>query len=387
MDDFLQAADRLEHWCREKALPLWADRARDPKGGFYEHLFIDGTPDYDHTRRVRVQARLAYVYAHAYVLGWRDDGGKAADHAWNYLMTKGVQGGDIVRGGGFKGCAHLLAADGSLLDGTRDTYAQAFVILAGAYRYAAFNDGQALKTSEDTISFLKQNLRANNAGYNEGIPPSFPRRQNPHMHLFEAFMALCEVGENNQNLESAHEIYELFESVFYEEENSFLLEFFNQDWSPYKHGGPLEPGHMMEWVWLLRKYENLTDIDVSRYADNLFTKAIDIGLSENIGVLCDAVNIDGSPAKPTARSWPQTEYLKACIAQARAGRSGMEAQAAKVINTMFDRYLNTPVDGGWVDSIDTEGNHMPGVMSSSSFYHWLCAAAEASAYASELRAA
>jgi len=387
MSNFLQAADRLEHWCREQALPLWADRACDPKGGFYEHLFLDGTPDYEHSRRVRVQARLAYVYAHAHALGWYDDDGKAADHAWNYLTTKGLQGGDFIPGDGFKGCAHLLNADGSLMDGMRDTYAQAFVILAGAYRYAAFDDKSALETVKNTIWFLENHLKAENGGYIEGLPPSLPRRQNPHMHLFEAFMAAYEATEDNQYLQKADEVYVLFENSFFKKQNSILLEFFEQNWSPLKDGGPLEPGHMMEWVWLLRKYEALTGTDVSIHTDALFGKALEIGLNENVGVLCDAVKVDGSPVIPTSRSWPQTEYLKACIAQARVGVEGMEDIAANIINIMFDRYLNVPIAGGWADSIDTDGNHISGVMSSSSFYHWLCAAAEASTYAAELRQA
>ena len=69
--EFLSASADFTAWCKT-ALAYWAQNGCDPRGGAYEHLFMDGTPDADHLRRVRVQARYVYVYAHAAHLGWYD---------------------------------------------------------------------------------------------------------------------------------------------------------------------------------------------------------------------------------------------------------------------------------------------------------------------------
>jgi hypothetical protein len=54
----------------EKALPLWAGAGYDERrGGFQERLNPDGSPDLTAPRRLRVQVRQIYVYAHAAVLG------------------------------------------------------------------------------------------------------------------------------------------------------------------------------------------------------------------------------------------------------------------------------------------------------------------------------
>ena len=375
MSDFLVQARRLEDWCKNAALPFWAIAARDTAGGFYEQLFPDGTPDAGHTRRVRVQARVAYVYAHAAKLGWHDEAKTASDHAWSYMTHKGFAGG-------MRGCSHLLNADGTLVDGTRDTYAQAFLLLAGAWRYAAFDDKAALNIANDTLQFLNTEIRAINGGWREGLPASLPRRQNPHMHLFEAFLALHQLTDRQIYLDHAHSIFDLFESYFFSPESGDIIEFFNEDWSRApNNGGPVEPGHMMEWCWLLRGYERLSGHDMTLYADQLFGRALEIGLNSKLGFLVDSVQ-DGTQST-TLRSWPQTEYLKACIAQARAGHKGMEAQAARLIDRMFDTYLNTDIDGGWHDKLSHTGEVSSAVMPTSTFYHWFCAAAEVSNYLGE----
>jgi len=373
MSDFTTQAQRLETWCKQAALPLWAMAARDAAGGFYEQLLLDGSPDINHTRRVRVQARTAYVYAHAAKLGWYDDAKTACDHAWQYLTQEGFAGGE-------RGCAHLLNADGALLDGTRDSYAQAFVLLAGAWRYAAFNDKSALKTANDTLDFLNTEVRADNGGWLEGVPASLPRRQNPHMHLFEAFLALHQLTGRQTYLNHAHSIFDLFKSHFFSPETGDIIEFFEADWSRApNNGGPVEPGHMMEWCWLLRGYEGLSGRDMSSYADPLFERALEIGLNSDLGLLCD--NVQSGQRSDTLRSWPQTEYLKACIAQARTGRKDMEAEAARLIERMFDTYLRTDIDGGWHDQLSSTGEVISTAMPTSTFYHWFCAAAEVSEYA------
>lgn len=372
MTDFLVQARRLEDWCKTAALPFWAKAARDANGGFYEQLFLDGTPDVNHSRRVRVQARTAYVYAHAAKLDWYNEAETACDHAWSYLTQQGFAGGP-------HGCAHLLNADGSLLDGTRDTYAQAFVLLAGAWRYAAFGDQAALTTADETLAFLNAKLSARSGGWYEGLPASLPRRQNPHMHLFEAFLALHRVTGLQLYLDHAHAVFDLFESYFFNPENADIVEFFNTDWTQAPNsGGPAEPGHMMEWCWLLRCYEAQGGHDISLYADQLFGRALETGLNSALGLLCDTVQY-GEQSK-TLRSWPQTEYLKACIAQARAGHKDMEVQAARLIERIFETYLKTDIRGGWHDQLSSEGTVISTVMPTSTFYHWFCAAAEVSDY-------
>jgi mannose-6-phosphate isomerase len=293
------------------------------------------------------------------------------------LIGPGSQGGDKIDAQGFKGCAHLLNADGSLCDGFRDTYAQAFVILAGAWRYFAFKDEDALRVAIQTLDLLDTHMKADNGGWLEGLPASLPRRQNPHMHMFEALLSLYDATKNDLYLERATEIFDLFKSTFFDSENQVLIEFFDQDWEPSENGGgPIEPGHMMEWCWLLREYESRTDADVSEYANVLYDKAIKAGYNCDLGLLCDRTNLDGKILSPSLRIWVQLEYLKASIAQASAGVKKAESMIDKIIDMLFQTYLDVPVKGGWGDQLDKSGKICSPNMTTSTFYHLMCAAAE-----------
>ena len=79
------AADRLDAWLRQEALPLWwrlgADHAR---GGWYDALTFELEPK--EPRRARVQARQAFVYATAGAIGWDGPWREAAWHGMDALL-------------------------------------------------------------------------------------------------------------------------------------------------------------------------------------------------------------------------------------------------------------------------------------------------------------
>ena len=384
---FIETSERFKTWCCD-ALEFWHHRAVDPRGGFAEHLDLKGVADFDHVRRVRVQARQAYVYAHAAYLGWYSDSKKASDVAWDFATGLGSAGGAFIPDDSPRGCAHLVNGDGSMNDDTRDTYAQAFILLSGAWRFKAFADTKALLKANETIEYLNNNLKSSFGGWLEAmpIPKEKTRRQNPHMHLFEAFLALYASTQKQVYLDYAHEMFSLFEKHFFHSSTGALLEFFHTDWTPFKDGGPVEPGHMMEWSWLLQSYSDLSGVDVQKYAIPLYDSGLEYGLNSKLGLICDAVNLDGTEHSLTLRTWPQTELIKASVARARRENSDLMFNAASnTIEALFKFYLSGQVKGGWDDKLSPEGGVISKVMPTSTFYHLFCAAAEVDLLAQTLK--
>lgn len=380
-----RALKRFVEWARRDALPFWEKHGLDKNGGGYETLLLDTSPDIDALRRVRVQARQAYVFAHAGHLDWSENAKPVSDHFWEYLISKGMQGGIPKLSCGFGGCAHLLGPDGTLHDGLRDTYAQAFVILAGAWRCKAFQDEQALDIAVKTVAFLDEFCTASSGGWVEGVPANLPRRQNPHMHLFEAFMALYDASGDILYLNKANDIYVLFTTHFFNQKDASIIEFFDADWQPVGgQGGPIEPGHMMEWCWLLCQFERISGENTSVYADALYKAAIKLGQNPRTGLLYDEVNMLTKTSSKSSRNWAQTEFLKASIAQARAGDLQAFLQIPNLIDNIFSYYLDPAPKGGWIDQIDLSGQAISKDMPASTFYHWMCAAAEAHAFLQSL---
>ncbi|NNE57300.1 MAG: mannose-6-phosphate isomerase [Hellea sp.] len=355
-------ANRLERWMREAALPFWAGQARDLDGGWYEHLLLDKSPDPDAIRRLRVQARQVYVYALADRLGWWAPAREVAETTFDFMRIKGY------REGGKPGFVHLLNPDCTVRDPRRDLYDHAFYLLACA-NVGQMGDEIAL----DVLAFIDGKLTSPHGGWLEGIPHSLPRRANPHMHIFEASLASYELSGDQTWLDRAATIYELFKKHIFDPKHHIIREFFTEDWqyaAPPK-GDMVEPGHGVEWVWLLGQYQRLSGVDTSIYAEKLYDRAILGGHY----FLNDEEDVHGNIRRESRRLWVQTEVVKAHLAQAERGVTGSADMAAATIEGLFQYYLNE--DGSWNDQINACGGHMAKTIPVSTFYHVACMAAEA----------
>lgn len=373
---FSNAATRYTSWLRDTALPFWRDRARDPKGGYFEALTRSGEPLTQRNRRTRVWSRLAYTFAHASHLGWdRDENHKASDYALASFRTYALDGNDIS-----KGSAHLLGPDRSIVDSRRDAYDHAFLILGGVFRYRAFGKPEDLALARDTFEYLDQTMGCPDGSYREGDPATLPRRQNPHMHLFEAALALAQTTGDRSDLARCERLLALFQKHFFDADHGIIVEFFEADLTPMAGRAHLiEPGHMAEWSWLLDQYQALSGSDLSVTRDRLLTRAEELGYSHQTGFLADQVSLSPSEPVPVVhRTWCQTEYLKALIAQIRSGRDDAKSKAAKLIDDIFRAYIDPADAGGYEDQVDQKGNVLTAEWTTSTLYHLMSAGAELS---------
>ena len=358
-------ARALKDWLIEAALPYWEKHGIDNEGGFYEDLHLDGTPNIEAVRRVRVQSRQIFVYAKAANRGWYN-GTASADNTFEFLEKYGYRrDGRLNIASGY---AHRIGADYSVTDGSRDFYDHAFHLLGAATlsalpkaRYA--DDARA--RCETILGFVDVDLEAENEGWLEGSPASLPRRQNPHMHYFEACMALYQITGDARHMGPAHHIFQMFTRHFFDHDNSVISEFFNSDWTlaDGELGQTAEPGHAVEWVWLLGQYEKLTGVSTAAYAAMLYEKAF-------IGApifLNDEEDKSGRPRRMTKRLWVQTEVIRAHLAMMERGHDAAEPQAVRAIKAFREHYLKD--NGSWVDQLDAEGRPCAATIPVSTFYH------------------
>ena len=94
-------------------------------------------------------------------------------------------------------------------------------------------------------------------GSSSGVPAALPLQSNPHMHLFEAALAGCQVcPESSQWKSLVDEIAELALGKFIDPATGALREFFDAEWNPAPglEGRIVEPGHQFEWAWLLLRW-------------------------------------------------------------------------------------------------------------------------------------
>jgi mannose/cellobiose epimerase-like protein (N-acyl-D-glucosamine 2-epimerase family) len=360
---------RLKHRMIEHALPLWSTAGWDAaSGGFVERLREDGSADRDAPRRMVVQARQIYCYAKAAQMGWYPEGRAIAQKGLEYLLAK-AKAPD-----GRPGYVYSLTPDGGVADPLRDTYGHSFVLLALATLYGLEPDAQVKAEMDELLGFLDTRLRSPHGGFLEGLPPAMPRRQNPQMHLFEAMIACFDATHDLSFQNRAGEFFALFLASLYDKQTRVLGEYFEEDWSNIPPVS-VEPGHLTEWVWLLKGFERITGCPTGRPRGELLASAL--RYRDATGCLIDQGDVEGNIRRHTRRLWPQTELAKAWIAQAESGESGAADEARAALVLLERHYLSHPVTGGWYDRFDRDGNSLVATIPASSFYHILCAITEA----------
>lgn len=375
------ASTLLRGWMIDYALPFWAGPGFDHQHGrFEERLSLQGERVLDTPLRLMVQARQIYVYALAARRKWHDGAQALAEQAYASMVR------DFYRRGGRDGWVHSIARDGAIADPQHDLYGHAFALLAVASYVQLTGKREALALADETLAFLDAKLRAvKGGGYVEALPISDrPRRQNPHMHLFEALLALSSSSGDGRYLAKVGELFELFTSRFFRADAGTLGEYFDASLEPAAGvaGSIVEPGHHYEWIWLLRSFERQCGRAVQPYVDALYVHADGHGY-DNAGLIVDETLIDGSHRTPTRRIWPATEAIKANLAEARLGRKNSATKAASLARMLHTHFLSRSLLGGWTDRLDANGAVATDFMPASTFYHIACAIDELDRYASQ----
>jgi mannose/cellobiose epimerase-like protein (N-acyl-D-glucosamine 2-epimerase family) len=369
-----QALAPMLAWTKNDALPFWGTVGADHgRGGFHERLDLQGGPILDVPKRLMVQGRQLYVYCHAGLLGWHSEAGRLADRCVEYMVTS------FYRRDGNPGWVHSLAPDGGIASATRDTYAHAFALLGLAWYHRWVRDTQVLKIVDETLAFLDDVLASDRGGYLDAVPPPDTiRRQNPHMHLFESFIALYEATRDAKYLARGADIFDLFSTSFFQPLHGSLCEYLTQDLDPQPdaRGRVTEPGHHYEWIWLLRHFQRASGRDAGSYCAALYDHADRYGWDAE-GFVVDEVEVSGAVLKASRRAWPHTEALKANIVEGEIGRKGCDEKAVRCMERLMNVFVGRPVAGGWIDHVDATGGPIVTMMPASTLYHLFVAVTEA----------
>ena len=364
------AAGRARSWLCDVAAPLWAFRGRTGSGLFPERMTLDGVPEPSYYR-VFVQARHIYSFATIGRLGWQGP--------WQGLIGETMQA--VVAGArgadGFY--VHRLDSDARPLDARADLYDQAFVLLALATAGDALAEPRWFDVAEELLETIERNWSHPLGGFTEGEKDD-PRirRQNPHMHLFEAALALAEASGRPRFADFAAMIADLAASRFIDPASGALLEYFTDDLQPAPgiEGRIVEPGHCFEWAWLFERLGNSGRDGAHAVADRLVGFARAHGLCPTRGVCMNEVLTDGSLHDGKARLWPQTERIKAAAIRHRRLGDAAEAEEAARAIAGLEQYFAVPTPGLWRDKLNSDGSWIPELAPGSSLYHIACAYGE-----------
>jgi len=354
-------AKEARSWLMDGCFPLWSDVGVG-KTFFLERLHPSHKPIDSPLTRVRVQARQTYLFSLAARMGWNPDRAKAL-----VKLGAAAVSGPSLRADGLPGRT-LNVATRQLENDTADLYDTAFSLFALAEATRIGEEVSGLSANcHKLLAALDTHLRdSENGGYKEALPRDQYRLQNPHMHLFEACLALNVAEPSGNHLSRASEILDLFASKF-TKPDGLLGERFAQNWETLSGDDHdvIEPGHQFEWVWLLHTYAKQTRSEPLEAMDHLYRFAC--STLDGNGRAIQEVRRDGTPVDTSRRTWPQTEALKAHLAMAERGDGDAATRAILSFDVLMDEYL-TP-EGGWVDHYGADGEVIAKDMPASTGYH------------------
>lgn len=352
-------------WLFEAALPLWWQVGADPNGGFHEKIALSGEA-VAAPRRLRVQARQAYVYIEAGRLGWQGPWREAARHGLSFLLERYRRPDGLYR--------TLVAPDGTPLDETADLYDQAFVLFALAQGHAAGLGDGLLETARSLVAALKRELGHPAAGFEEARARVLPLRSNPHMHLLEANLAWVAAGVEAPFADVAREIVDLAALHLIDPSTGAIGEYYDGDWAfaADETGAVREPGHQFEWAYLLDLSSALLGVERRAESRRLYDFGARFGIDPARGAAVFALDADGAVTDPRARLWAQTERLRTALVFAAAAEEEARPPFVRAAQEAFAttrRYLDVPVAGLWRDQLLADGSFVEEAAPASSFYH------------------
>jgi mannose/cellobiose epimerase-like protein (N-acyl-D-glucosamine 2-epimerase family) len=360
-----RSVDRLKRFVVERALPLWSTAGFDEKAGcFHERLDFTVRPP-DLPRRLMVQCRQIAIYARAATLNWSDIGQPRALRAFEMLRKR------YYAPDGSPGWAFSVRSDGSVADKTRDLYAHAFVIYMLAWMFRLTSDPGLLALADTTLSDIERLFAAENGpGLLSAPGRKHIREQNPHMHLLEALLALAEASGAERYLARARALVDLFDSVLADAKTGIVRETFDGHWQPEQPLGlnVIEPGHQMEWAWLLREWQRLSGANVNQRVARLMAAATGFGLDSMQGHVRSTVQENGGAMSGGSRIWPQSEAIRTLCREDPRGKV-WPGLVSRVTNYLFMKHLPDRLDGGWIDQVTPAGTPAVDYMPASSLYH------------------
>lgn len=190
------------------------------------------------------------------------------------------------------------------------------------------------------------------------------------MHLFEALLALYAVSGRTDVAKRADRLLDFVRETFFDPKRALVAETATLDSG--RCADSYEPGHSMEWVWLLGYHARLFGLALDGFALSLYRGWTEAGCREGwTPMVVAAAGLGGGD--PSCRLWSQTESLKAHLCMIELGPASIAAAAKRraldCVGALSKAWLAAPCPGGWLDHFDESGQLIAADMPGSTGYH------------------
>lgn len=350
-------------------LPFWSSVPVDPAGGFHGAVGNDGAVDDTVERSAVLCSRVLWAFSTAATE--LDEPGhlQVAGHAYRYLR-------DVLRDPGHGGVFWSVAADGTVVDDRKHTYAQAFAIYGLVAYSVATDDDEPLSLAREIFELIEQHTADGElGGYVEAAARDWspaaemrlslrdldaPKSMNTHLHVMEAYSALAaRTGDPRVRDRLSAVLIDILDHVLADDEGAFRL-FFDRQWRPLT--GAVSFGHDIEGAWLLTEAAHvLGDAHLIRRAERaavqLAVAVLDHGIDDEGFILHEfepAVGTRDGHAHRSSHWWAQAEGMVGFLEAYRiTGDPAFEAAAASCWRVISRHHIDRD-RGDWLKVLDAD---------------------------------
>jgi cellobiose epimerase len=320
-NELKQYRDCFSRELHEDILPYWMKYGGEKNGhGFYGAVDIDGNPVLTANKTSVLNARILWTFSAAAMLEGNSDYAAIADKAYK-VVTEDFEDKE------FGGYYMELTSDNRVANDIKHTYAQAFVIYS-LCKYYEFRPLEPVMTKIQKLFILleEKTKDSNNIGYRESFTRDWkiygenrmadnnePKSMNTHLHVLEAWAALCKVWKDEKVRLRLTELMNLFLDKIIRNDGHFGI-FFDEAFNEVESSKGIDSfGHDIEGSWLLwEAAEILGDEEIRGkmclmsviMADHIERVAVD----KDGGLFLESTRF-GSHVKTNKHWWQQAETL------------------------------------------------------------------------------
>ena len=240
-------------------LPWWMQYSVDEEnGGFYGAVTNDNVPEAGHSKFITLNARLIWTFASAYRILGDENYLRYAKRAYDYFLAHFY---DREHGGWYS----RVDEKGAVLDDNKYIYGNAFAIYGLSEYCRATGDQEALRLAVETRDCLEkyvydpeykgfyESCRAdwtvNPWGKGMNRSPFDVKTMNTHLHLLEAYTALCRVDNSAKTRNSLRQqLYVMLNKIVDHDIHHYFY-FQDRAWKPTTP--EISFGHDIEGSWLM----------------------------------------------------------------------------------------------------------------------------------------
>ena len=246
--------EQIRNHLMHDLIPFWKEMRDNQRGGYIGYMGYDLRKDPDAARGCILNSRILWFFSSAYMLLRDETLLDEARHAYDALLAMI----DPANGGVY----WSMNADGTVCDGTKHTYNQAFAVYALSAYSRASGSKAALEKAYGLFDVIENKCR-DAGGYLEaqtddwhpmsneklsenGVMAS--RTMNTLLHVMEGYTGLYEADGNERVRKKLFEILETLESKIWNPERRRQEVFFDADWHTLIDLHSF--GHDIETSWL-----------------------------------------------------------------------------------------------------------------------------------------